>query len=367
MAIGFPLASHAQGNCDAVLAGDLFNKVARSESSNSASRTALREWMFSKNEDEAYDIYSQEYESGKQQGQKGSLGASYFGVGGNADFAIDYQNKISRKDFGMKFRAAKAQLQSGRAGEHQSGTSLASAFASHVRDPRSIDAWKACVTSQPTPGLFAFASRDDGGTPYLNVVWAPGPFSGTAPAIRVEIVPPHKDIVVEGGNRDVAVGTGRSYRLDAPDPRKGFSVKVNGDLRSKNGAPLASFSASAQVPAMFDAAAVAAAAGCTGRLGYPLGRWRVSATPPRADYNTFVLFTTKESGTWLPSSGAGSFTVRPALAPQTALVLTYRAANAPSWTSVNSLVVSGDGCSMQGTFDSVGARGEVRYEWEGKP
>ena len=105
---------------------------------------------------------------------------------------------------------------------------------------------------------------------------------------------------------------------------------------------------------------------CAARPGYPLGRWGVatqSATP--ASYSTFVTFTGSSSGTWLPSTGKGSFETSVTPAPGKAVVVTFRA-EPGTYKSENQLVVSADGCSMTGTFlDSEGHRGEAIYGWQG--
>jgi hypothetical protein len=185
-----------------VLAGDLFNRVVTSQASNSASRTALREWIYASSEDEAYEIYGKEYEFAQRQSTSGHAAVKYVGTGvwdGDMDFAHAYERKIGRQEFGQRFRSAKARHQSGRDSAGESSHSLATDVASNVRDPKSIEAWKACVTQQPTPGLHAFGSRDDSGNPFINVVWSPGPFSGAYPAITIDIVTPSSDVKVEAG------------------------------------------------------------------------------------------------------------------------------------------------------------------------
>jgi hypothetical protein len=105
---------------------------------------------------------------------------------------------------------------------------------------------------------------------------------------------------------------------------------------------------------------------CAERPGYPLGRWEVgtrSATP--ATYSTFVTFTTSTSGTWLPSSGVGSFKTSIAPAPEKEVVITFRVKGG-TYESESQMVVSADGCRMTGTFlDSEGHRGEANYQWQG--
>jgi hypothetical protein len=116
-------------------------------------------------------------------------------------------------------------------------------------------------------------------------------------------------------------------------------------------ATIASFAATAQT--------------CAERPGYPLGRWGVAArgaTP--GNYSTFVTFTRPTGGTWLPSSGRGSFETSVAPAPGSEVFMTLRA-EPGTYQSENQLVVSPDGCSMTGTFlDSEGHRGEATYRWQ---
>jgi hypothetical protein len=70
------------------------------------------------------------------------------------------------------------------------------------------------------------------------------------------------------------------------------------------------------------------------------------------------------SGTWLPSSGKGSFETSVTPAPGKAVVVTFRA-EPGTYKSEHQPVVSADGCSMTGTFlDFEGHRGEAIYRWQ---
>jgi hypothetical protein len=104
---------------------------------------------------------------------------------------------------------------------------------------------------------------------------------------------------------------------------------------------------------------------CATKADYPLGRWEIgtsNATP--AEYATFITFTKPKSGTWLPSSGQGSFTASKAPAPNRAVTLKLRPDGNSSYVSTNKLVTSSDGCYMRGTFnDTENHRGEVEYKW----
>ena len=238
-------------HCNAVLQGDLMNKVISNNTANSASRQVIRQVIFSKSADEAYEIYKDEVETAKKQGQKGSLGINYFGVGGNADFDINYSNMIGKSEFTEKFNKANQIYQNQSERIDESSTSLASAYASYVRDPNSIDAWKACVSREEQPGLYAFASRDDSDEPAINVVWAPGVISASEyPSITIEIGLPD-GASISDPKREVAAGSGRTYRVTYPEQKRGFRVTVNGELR-KDGELKNSFSTGAQVPPILD-------------------------------------------------------------------------------------------------------------------
>lgn len=233
--------------CNKVLEGDLMNKVITSSQADLSARRALRMKVLSSSVDEAFSIYSQEIDSAKKQGQKGSLGVNYFGIGGDADFDINYDNKLSKAQFSEKFNKAKRIFQQSGEQLDSTNTSLASAFASYIRDPNSIEAWKACVTQQPQTGLFAFASRDDSDQPILNVVWGPGLQAGTFPRIKIKIDLP-QGATISDTTDEVAAGSGHAFRIDFPDHKRGFQIIVNGSTFDPNGKLANSFSAMPRVP-----------------------------------------------------------------------------------------------------------------------
>jgi len=106
---------------------------------------------------------------------------------------------------------------------------------------------------------------------------------------------------------------------------------------------------------------------CSARPGYPLGRWKVSTksdNTPTASCATFVTFTRPKGGTWLPSTGQGSFEASAVPAPGAEVILKLTPDAGGSYVSTNKLVVSPDGCRMLGTAsDTQGHRGEVKYTW----
>lgn len=108
---------------------------------------------------------------------------------------------------------------------------------------------------------------------------------------------------------------------------------------------------------------------CATQAGYPLGRWEtgVKSVTSTSEFNTFITFTRSKGGTWLPASGQGSFLASSSPAPGAEVILRYRVDGNNSYSSKNKLVVSPDGCRMNGTFlDTEGHRGEVQYKWKGE-
>ena len=104
--------------------------------------------------------------------------------------------------------------------------------------------------------------------------------------------------------------------------------------------------------------------GCANRSGYPAGRWVVQdlKTTTSAQYSTFIMFTDSQRGTWLASGGTGSFSASNAPAPHAKIVPTMKPDAESRYESKNTLVVSADGCRMDGTFqDTEGHFGEVTY------
>src|SRR4051794_9409569 len=104
--------------------------------------------------------------------------------------------------------------------------------------------------------------------------------------------------------------------------------------------------------------------GCFNRSGYPVGRWAVQdlRTTTPATYLTFIQFTGSKQGTWLASSSPGSFTASTAPAPNSEVILTLKPDGQSDYQSTSKLVVSADGCRMEGTFgDNQGHFGEVVY------
>jgi hypothetical protein len=261
----------ASSECDAVLTGDLMNRVVSSSSAQSSTRQAWLSVMLSVSEDEAYDLYSREYDAMKKQGQSGRAEGHAGIYGGSVSLKLNYEQRMSRSEFGQSWRKARSERQQSAQGSNDSSSSIASTYASTVRDQGSIEAWKACMTREKS-GLFAFGSRDASGTPFVNVVWAPGPFAGTAPSIPVELLANSVDTRLEVARAEIGVGSGRSFRIVSGDSKRSFSVQVNGTLQRAGQS--GSFTAFAVVPAVEEASAAPVL-----RL---MGKWRNTNAGPNA-------------------------------------------------------------------------------------
>jgi hypothetical protein len=103
--------------------------------------------------------------------------------------------------------------------------------------------------------------------------------------------------------------------------------------------------------------------------GLPTRKVRVgvsAATP--AKYSDFVIFMTPTTGTWVPSSGPGEFDASVVPSPGVSININYHALGG-RYLSTNKLLVSGDGCRMEGTFaDNEGHSGAAIYTWSaGQP
>jgi len=105
--------------------------------------------------------------------------------------------------------------------------------------------------------------------------------------------------------------------------------------------------------------------GCSNWSGYPVGRWDVEdikSPTRRSEFSTFIMFTRPQRGTWIPTQGQGSFTASNAPSPHAEVILTLTPDDQSTYVSTNKLVVSADGCRMEGTFaDTQNNSGEVVY------
>jgi hypothetical protein len=235
-------------HCNDVLMGNLTNKIITSSSATSSHREILKQAIFRQTESEAFDLYKREYKNAIKQGQSGGVefNIAVFGVGG--EFATSYERELTDKEFSIAYNKLNEEYKSDVNQEKNTDTSLASSYASYIRDPESIKAWKDCVTRDAPPGVYAFGSRDESGTPFINVLWVAGPFAADNPSIEVTFAA-LGDITIATGRPkvEVALGSGESFLVQTKNPNAGFMVQVNG-RRMKGDKVLNSFTAKAEIP-----------------------------------------------------------------------------------------------------------------------
>ena len=106
---------------------------------------------------------------------------------------------------------------------------------------------------------------------------------------------------------------------------------------------------------------------CSAHAGYPTGRWRViDRSNPSSTSSASITFTRSSGGTWVPYAGQGSFESFPTPAPGAEVVLKLRV-DSSDYVSTNNLIVSSDGCRMDGTYnDTQGHKGEASYYYDAK-
>ena len=95
---------------------------------------------------------------------------------------------------------------------------------------------------------------------------------------------------------------------------------------------------------------------------YPLGEWTGPCTGA-ANCADFQVYDSPTTGTWVSSTGPGTFTQDAPLTPGASITITFDDVNSP-YQSVALVVVSADGCSMEGTWsDSNGLSGTLLRSW----
>jgi hypothetical protein len=233
----------AYDHCRWVLEGDLFNKVTSSNSSSHEARKMVWSIWLTMSESQAYDSYSAAYDQKRR--EAGGGGFSFLGIGASGGGSVE--NKLSRSEFSEHYSAAKS-MNSGNSGSQSSESShQMGQYATYIRDPNTINAWKDCVTKDAAVGLYVFGHRDAQNRVYVSVVWTPGTFAASVPTIRVSFVPVAGMTINAPANLEVGTGTGVTFAVDNADPDNGFSVAVNGETRI-NGV-VQSFTTVAAVPA----------------------------------------------------------------------------------------------------------------------
>jgi hypothetical protein len=225
---------NAYEECSQILSQDIFNKVTKSESGDSASSAETIATFFLQSDTRAFEGYSKAFDEAHKKGTKIDVEGHYGIIGGEVGIDLTSENKVSESEFRSKFNKRKEAFQSSTSSKSSSSQSLVNSYASYVRDPGTVSAWKDCVSRTRETNLYAFASRDRAGKTYVNVMWVPGVLAGSLPSIQEELL-------AMGSGRNFAISCGR--RCD-----DGFQVTVNGTLRSSQGTATSSFTATVDVP-----------------------------------------------------------------------------------------------------------------------
>jgi hypothetical protein len=212
--------SFAQGrfdHCEAILRQDLVNRITFSTTSNTSAHYILNSEVFQFTADQSWQTYEREVDSRKKQGQKGSAGIPIKGIPIELTGDVNYERALSEREYKERFNSLKQQFTARHGQQSSSTSSLASAFASEIRDANSIEAWKKCVTAIDVPNIYAYASRDESGEPFLNVIWSPANLAGLFPSIKIEFVLP-AGATISNPSTHVAMGSGRTFRLLSAAP-----------------------------------------------------------------------------------------------------------------------------------------------------
>jgi hypothetical protein len=246
-----PLDSQKPVDSFSAVAGAV-NRITFSTTSNTSAHYIFNSEVFQFTADQSWQTYEREVDSRKKQGQKGSAGIPIKGIPIELTGDVNYERALSEREYKERFNSLKQQFTARHGQQSSSTSSLASAFASEIRDANSIEAWKKCVTAIDVPNIYAYASRDESGEPFLNVIWSPANLAGLFPSIKIEFVLP-AGATISNPSTHVAMGSGRTFRIIFPDHKRGFQVGVNGALHRANGDPVQDFTATALVPKVFEA------------------------------------------------------------------------------------------------------------------
>jgi hypothetical protein len=238
--------------CNQILAQDIFNKITKSEASSSASAAEAMATFFQQSDAQAYDAYSKAFDEAKKNGTKIDAEGHYGIIGGQVGIDLTSERKVSESEFSKRFNKSKQTYQSTNASKTSSSQNLVNTYATYVRDPGTVNAWKDCVSRTRDTNLYAFSSRDQAGKTYVNVMWVPGALAGSVPSIPISFV--------SGGGKDgikihaqaeeqLAMGSGRNFAVSCSKKcDDGFQVTVNGTVRNSRGIPTSSFTATVDVP-----------------------------------------------------------------------------------------------------------------------
>lgn len=235
--------------CNQILAQDIFNKTTTSQASSSFSTLQKRSLFFKQTETQAFQQYQKDYRDAKKDGKKIDAEGHYGIAGGELSIALTQDKELTESEFRQVFNQAKQQFSSQDESSQLSSQNLVNTYATYVRDPGTVTAWKDCVTKTKETNLYAFASRDTGDV-YVNVMWVPGALAGTVPSIPISFVTNSAAIKIDSKPEEyLAMGSGRSFAVRCQKPcEDGFIVVVNGTIKDSAGRPTSSFTTNVEVP-----------------------------------------------------------------------------------------------------------------------
>jgi hypothetical protein len=238
--------------CSQILAQDIFNKIVRKDSSSSVSMSEMKAAFFRQGATEAYDAYRNARSEAKKNGTKIDTEFHYGIIGGELGIDLNSEKEVSSDEFTERFTKAQETYKSSTSSRSSSSHDLMNSYASYVRDPATVDAWRDCVTRTRETNLYAFAGRDQAKKTYINVVWVPGPLAGSVPAIEVSFVTDGdaEGVTVHANPEEqVAMGSGRNFAVSCGTRcDNGFRVVVNGTLKNATGQATSSFTSAVEVP-----------------------------------------------------------------------------------------------------------------------
>ncbi len=255
LTLGWPflLASTAVASgyeeCNQILTQDIFNKVLKSDVSTASASEAYQSAYFKSNATAAYNEYKTAHKEAQKKGTKLEVGGNYGPIGAKMGLELTSEKLVEKEEFEKAFNSVQSQESGSQSSSSSSAQSLVNTYATYVRDPVTVSAWKDCVSRTKDTNLYAYASRD-GKRTYVNVMWVPGALAGMLPSIPISFVTHDSDIVIEAKSvEQIAIGSGRNFVVTCSKScDKGFLVTVNGSLKNSTGALGGSFTATVQVP-----------------------------------------------------------------------------------------------------------------------
>ncbi|CAN1209175.1 hypothetical protein TUMEXPCC7403_03065 [Tumidithrix helvetica PCC 7403] len=160
--------------CNSVLAGDLFNKSISSVTQEQNYVSSLS--FFHMGEGEAFTTY-QKWAS-KNGGENLNIGARFpvqgFPVG--VDIGGNGRRAFISSEFRQEYSRWKDETSFSQ--QDRESFSFTSHFATFVRDPNTIEAWRDCVdrvSSNQQASINGYGFRDESGNAFIRIKWNPGP------------------------------------------------------------------------------------------------------------------------------------------------------------------------------------------------